>query len=415
MYEELDSFCEGFFHSLQNEESNTETYMEAYYGRLPEFEQISKLFDIMSERATKEKDRANPNEYTENKQIQKLFAKVFGLKRVYLYWMPHPGPNACTIVIYSIMINSDSEKFIEHDPKKGFYDNSHKSIFTVYGYNDILTYGLTGKELTAIFLHEFGHNFDFSPYHIVEYFQDYLYGLTAKNIGTDIEKYNDIKLQVKDDLVKEANKLYNHNRTRDRYRRAYNKYLDEDYNKSTSERLKIAIKMLGKNTFMHTLGIPIRLFVNIADIGSKKGEQFADSFATAYGYGPDLLSGLSKLDVVPKAVKIQAKGPVCDFLRDLNEVQYEVLDSMMEEHGSHAERCRDCLMKLRRDLKTNDFPPDMRSDLENEIARLEERYVILTSVNDEQKNKMLAIYRKMMDKFFHGSNNFAKFFKPNQV
>ena len=72
-------------------------------------------------------------------------------------------------------------------------------------------------------------------------------------------------------------------------------------------------------------------------------------------------------------------------------------------------------MKLRRDLKTNDFPPDMRSDLENEIARLEERYEILTSVNDEQKNKMLAIYRKMMDKFFHGSNNFAKFFKPNQV
>ena len=46
-------------------------YMEAYYGKLPEFEQIEACFASIIKKARTEKYKSNPNTYPETKKIQK--------------------------------------------------------------------------------------------------------------------------------------------------------------------------------------------------------------------------------------------------------------------------------------------------------------------------------------------------------
>ena len=54
---------------------------EAYYGKLPEFNEMEKLFDSIIARVKKEKEKSNPNKYPEMKKISKLFCKIFGFKK----------------------------------------------------------------------------------------------------------------------------------------------------------------------------------------------------------------------------------------------------------------------------------------------------------------------------------------------
>ena len=75
-------------------------YMEAYYGKLTEFEEIERCFGEIQKKARKEGYNSNPNKYPETKKIEKLFAKVFGLKKAIFYWVPSNVINAYTITVY---------------------------------------------------------------------------------------------------------------------------------------------------------------------------------------------------------------------------------------------------------------------------------------------------------------------------
>ena len=86
-----------------------QVYMEAYYGKLPEFEEIEKCFGIIQEKARKEGYNSNPNKYPETKRIQNLFSKVFGLKKTIFYWVPSNVVNAYTVTVYSFMLFGESK------------------------------------------------------------------------------------------------------------------------------------------------------------------------------------------------------------------------------------------------------------------------------------------------------------------
>ena len=111
-----------------------QAFMEAYYGKLPEFEEIEKCFGIIQEKARKEGYNSNPNKYPETKRIQNLFSKVFGLKKTIFYWVPSNVVNAYTVTVYSFMLFGESKDYIEKRKDKGFYDTSGRSVFTVYSY-----------------------------------------------------------------------------------------------------------------------------------------------------------------------------------------------------------------------------------------------------------------------------------------
>lgn len=413
--DECDSFYEGFgmdmYSSKETKPEEPEVFNEEYIGRLPEFIKVAELFDRMIEKAKADPKNMNPNAWKENEQICTILAKVFGLKRVWFYWVPHDMRNAYTVTVHSFLVLGDSKDLVEYRHGKGFYDTSHRSVFTLYGYCGLLLEeaGMTGSELLAIFLHELGHNFDYSPYHHVSMITEAM----IKSGGSTIDQNNAVKMDYYNYTVDEYDPLYNGKRgreKREKQREAYQKAIEKYLNSKLLRNFCGALKNMIFLPVWALVSIPTQL-MGMAD---KKGEQFADSFATAYGYGPELVSGLMKLGKYDN-VKITNAGKATVFFRDLNNCLNEIINGLMECHGTEQERCKDCILKLRKDLAASDYPKGMKEDLEAEINRLEGMYQEYMTYTPGERDKITKAWRRFCDKAFGGKFNIAKWFKPNQM
>ena len=138
---------------------------EAYYGKLPEFDELESLFDSVIKKANKEGlNRCNPNKYPEQKKICKIFSKLFGFKETLFYWEPFYAANAYTYSLNVFMVYTDKKKLIQKRQDKGFYDSSHSIILSVYITTGLLHKNMSARELIAVILHEIGHNFDYLQY-----------------------------------------------------------------------------------------------------------------------------------------------------------------------------------------------------------------------------------------------------------
>lgn len=400
---------------LPSNEEKPEPIFESYYGKLPEFEMIENLFEGMISKGRKEKNKANPNKYSENKEVCKILKKVFGFKDAFLYWIPSNSVNAYTVTVHSLMIFGESKDFIEKRSDKGFYDNSHRSVLTVYLYTGILDekVDLTPAELLSIVLHEIGHNFDYSPYHTITFFIDSIltmgeYSVYVAN-NKRIEDLNHVKTDEYNKIKEESERIYKDQSLRDenakKYEKAMERYVNQGWGKG--------IKKLIQYNLLHILAFPVAPLFQLIHLGDHMGEQFADSFATAYGYGTELISGLDKLTAIDIPEK-RTKG--LQVLEDLNEASFEIFSGMNGDvHGTHQERAKSCIKKLKADLKKEDFPPELKEELQNEINKLEDRYRKLITATPDDKLRITKIWRRVCNFLFNGANNFYKFFKRNQV
>ena len=393
---------------------NNELFMEAYYGKLPEFEEIEMLFDSIIKRARADGYDSNPNKYVETKKIEKIFAKVFGLKKMVLYWIPSNVKNAYTVTIQSILLFGESKDYIEKRTDRGFYDTSGRSVFTVYAYTGLLQkdINLSAHELTAILLHEFGHNFDYSKYHMISFLVDCLvnpgYANSIEN-NKSIEDHNKIKDEYLKNTKKYWNKIYASKPERKRK--------DREYKRAMEKALRTGMFQKTIRFIASTLTLPfiliISLPVQLLSLDGKKGELFADSFATSYGYGSDLITGLEKLGDVSKIKVEHSKG--LDIMRDLNNCMDEIFIGLLEIHGTTQERCKETIKKLEADIRSSDFPPELEEELHDELNKVKARYMELLAVSENGDDKILKAWRKICNAIFGGAPNIAKLFKPNRV
>jgi hypothetical protein len=387
-------------------------FTEAYYGKLPEFETVEKALDVMIAKARKEgTTKTNPNKYPENAIIQNTFKKVFGLKKMILYWVPAPVVNAYTISIYSYMMFGESKDFIEKRSDRGFYDTSGRSVLTVYMYTSVLSepIDMTGKELLAVILHEFGHNFDYSRFHMIEFLTDAILNgsdfLTDVQVHKTIEDMNDIKLDYLDEVKKDAEHLYKNPKERKENEEKYKKALDQYLNTKSYSRI---VKMTFKNLVTAIFHLPIQIY----HLAGKKSELFADSFATSYGYGQDLMSGLEKLNNPQVPLKT---GKGIEIFRDLDNCIEEIFVGINEIHGTHQERCKAQLKKLKADIKNGDYPPELHDELVEEYEKMKERYHSIIFATPDDQYRITKTWRKICAVIFGGAPNIAKFFKANRV
>lgn len=393
---------------------NNELFMEAYYGKLPEFEEIEMLFDSIIKRARADGYDSNPNKYVETKKIEKIFSKVFGLKKMVLYWIPSNVKNAYTVTIQSILLFGESKDYIEKRTDRGFYDTSGRSVFTVYAYTGLLQkdINLSAHELTAILLHEFGHNFDYSKYHMISFLVDCLlnpgYANSIEN-NKSIEDHNKIKDEYLKNTKKYWNKIYASKPERKRK--------DREYKRAMEKALRTGMFQKTIRFIASTLTLPfiliISLPVQLLSLDGKKGELFADSFATSYGYGSDLITGLEKLGDVSKIKVEHSKG--LDIMRDLNNCMDEIFIGLLEIHGTTQERCKETIKKLEADIRSSDFPPELEEELHDELNKVKARYMELLAVSENGDDKILKSWRKICNVIFGGAPNIAKLFKPNRV
>lgn len=387
---------------------------EAYYGKLPEFEEMERLFDKVIEKVKKDQKKANPNKYPEMKKIEKLFSKIFGFKKSLIYWQPFNTEDAYTVPVNTFLIFANRKERTIEKKKNGFYDKNHSVVLTVYlSCGDILVTDMTSRELIAVILHEIGHNFDLSGYHLLSYYMDAICSLGTSVIENNkykkMDKINDVKMDYYDKVKDNSKPFYDNAKKRERT------------NREVKERMEGMIKCRSKfsilNLLFNTISLPFYIvlgpFIQLGSLTTKKAELFADSFSTAYGYGVDLVTALKKLGDTTKYYK--PKGAM-KVLSDLGRYQYEAMNAMFEPHGSTQERCHECLKKLKNDLKSSDFSPELKEELEDEIKRIDDQYKRIVNMTDEEKGIFTKVWRKINAVIFRGSPNLiAKLFKTNKV
>ena len=76
----------------------------------------------------------------------------------------------------------------------------------------------------------------------------------------------------------------------------------------------------------------------------------------------------------------------------------------------------EALKKLKNDLKTGDFSPELKEELENEIKRIQEQLDIIVSMPNEERRGITRLWRKINAVIFrHSPNLISKLFKTNKV
>lgn len=384
-------------------------FTEEYIGQIPELKAVSILFDKMLEEAKADPNKMNPNKWPENNKIRAIFKKFFGLKAFHLYWVPSDVRNAFTFTDSALLAGEKRDGVMTRRSGKGFYDTEHQAVFLIFVYVGCLRpeVKFTGRELTAIILHELGHNLDFSPYFRLGIFNRLWLKLVDKSA---VEANNDFKDEMLDYFKDVSEDIYEHQKRRDRDRKRDERNMEAYMN---SPWFVNAIYGAVAGVYNAVFFFSGAAFLTQSLItGRRKGEQFADSFATAYGYGPDLMTGLLKLGDYSKYIK--KNGVLDNFFRDYADAANEIAIMLMDEHSSNQSRCKDCLTKLRKDLKRGDYPPDMREDLMAELRTLEEIYHKI--VYEDTKGKpFTAAWRKFINTFFGGHFEITRILPKNQM
>lgn len=420
-------------------ESQAQLYTEMYYGKKEEFEACEKLFAAIRRKLLSTKKYQYINEFPENKLLEQQFQKIFGFKKVHIHWEYKNIPNAYTI-IGSHLYNDPRRKTTAMNKKNGYYDSTHSDVLFVCLYAGLLTgdIALTDDEMMGVVLHEIGHNFDYSIFNTMNAIVKttltaVCYGIGAVGFGLSAGIEAGIVWSIVG-IIQTVFAAFGttyeiSNKAKDNYYNAVDKRerieMKYPYHKKAEEELskisdKLRIWYTSKNAIINTLAnialapfhiiaSPILQFV---DLSGKTKEQFADSFATAYGYGASMMRGLNKLSKYPSELKNSS-----DFTKvmyDLGHINSEIMSSLYECHGTHQERAKASINKLRKDLAKGEFTPEMKNDLLRELRELEELYQGYLKKDDKIKNGISVAVRKVVDKLFAGIPNIARIFK-NQV
>lgn len=420
-------------------ESQLQLYTEMYYGKKKEFATCEKLFSAIRKKLLATKKYQYINEFPENKLLESEFQKIFGFKKVHIHWEYKNIPNAYTI-IGSHLYSDPRRKSSLLDKKSGYYDSTHSDVLFVCLYAGLLTgdISLTDDEMMGIILHEIGHNFDYSVFNTISAIVNTVLplamgGVAAIHLTQTAGLLVGLPFAIASIFTAVTNAIgltYSPtNKEKDDYYNALDKEerlsMKYPYHKKAEEELeKISTKLRIWNT---SKGAVIRTISNIAlapwyiivspllqfvNLGGKAREQFADSFATSYGYGPSMIRGLNKLAQYPKELKNSS-----DFTKvmyDLGHANIEILSSLYEIHGTNQERAKASINKLKKDLNKGDFTPQMKEDLMKEITELEELYQSYLTKDPEFKNGISVAVRKVVDTVFAGIPNIARFIK-NQI
>nr|DAS58603.1 MAG TPA: hypothetical protein [Caudoviricetes sp.] len=372
--------------------------------------------------------------------------------------------NIYTCPSVEIVFNSTS-RYLRPFKKKTnerYYDKSHENVCMVQiSYAFILNTDVTAAETLAVILHEIGHNFDNSPYNafasIVKFYDLILSGIkttdlniTAANnlneladpktaqivanvnaiFASKFLHYTNIGHEIKDKLDHVFASLADKIPFIKKIMASYGmlEYAAQDiyfYTRNLRTIVDNTI-LIGKLFALTAIGIgksilsvspklfaeyaqyfgPIYLELYAGKIITKKGEIFADTFAATYGYGPELITALQKMDLsqAPVASKITAKYPVTSFLLDIQLACGHIIASILNpDHGSSTERADKVMKHLRKELASLDLDSRTKKELESQLSSLENRVNSLVKSSVENHLYFTAAIQWITLKLFHGN------------
>lgn len=382
---------------------NNEILLEYFAGRPKELEKceeyLREIIDIIKaeheDTTNVERQRQTYRDCQANSKLEYELSKFFKVKAIHIFW--NNGSLNAASLSPLVLFRPKYKKNLE----KGSYSNMTADILMC----EELVYlaDLNERELLAILLHEIGHCFYWCPVSIA---------FTTVFLVTNLP-FNIVKLFVQMTLAKSAMRMGDF----------IKRNLPFVYNL-----VNIVTDMINELMQWILVVTPLKALKNIVgriltgniiekgtspmvvpDYGAEKG---ADSFATRYGYGPELVIALKKLQRPANSSAIQNMhkfGTFGDIIMDISTISCDLVSMMtLDPHPSCSQRALSMIKKLKQDLDRSEFPPEMEKDLRDEIARLEKAY---NTLQDPENGGSVALKRgwyTILDHITKGHTDFRE-------
>lgn len=334
-------------------------------------------------------------------KIGDKIADIFGFKVCDFNLVNDPAPNAFTVPCGISM--------------------RYNNVYTVYNYKELaknksnikfktadlsmfirVTSGLwtnkkfTDAEVTAIIIHEVGHNFQQEYNDAMRNYMSFLYFLNLfQNIFTLLNPATMLSGIV--NIINNDSEL----------RSKVNKNIkDSEFGGAINIGgnilgfIRMTIYEVMELAGRATLGIPTGL-ISIGDIIisassnpigtiigialkpiNRSRENIADTFASDHGYGAELISALTKMDIDPEASatavgRICKKMPLFDSVCTLFALPSIMVSNLFSDHPMTGKRASNIVIELEKQMNKSDISPKMKKEMQaqiNEVKKVIENY-----------------------------------------
>lgn len=396
---------------------------EVYYGKTKEIKDIEKKIG-----ECREKYRTSPmklNTAKEREELEELFCKAFGFECCQFTIDPSGLYNACTLPASSSITDyRDMKKYIVSKRGEGmkFTKEANVYLFILCTKGLFYSSNFTDAEITAILLHEVGHNF------FTAITKKYITLHTINKVITLLYWPFILLLNGRNGLLLTTNLRNTYIDTIKKIRREHSELADAYWfiNNFLTTLVGLGFSILVAIGNAIALLNPIGVLQNIPkQILNKlsldmifiplgyRNEAIADEFASTYGYGAELSTALTKIEQLSGGFvvdQIYRDIPLINAYYDLLNLPAKVITNTFDEHPATIARANNQL-KYNKDqlLNTKGLNPKMKKQIQSDIKDIEKAMDGLTNAED-QGFFFSNMYAKSMLTIFCGDsrNIFAK-------
>lgn len=362
---------------------------EVYFGDSKELSEIQDQISILRRRYYGQSKYFNKiNTDPDMLELNRMIEKFFGFKTFSLTLEEETAYNAYTFPVSSTLDAPIGDKIIETtNTGYRFKKEYGLNAITVMNSSLFLSTDFTDREIMAILLHEIGHSFGTGLAQNSTFCGLYSKLLALINVIASIITLDIRGLSSTTNITREW-----YNKTTEKIKREHPElnnvfhFLKGIEGLLSGIMLNIVVISSVTNTIINPISIFIsviyRNVVNLIKHPQKiikvlfgyKQEVVSDNFATIYGYGPDLASGLNKMHEKGAGVlslEVINQAPIIGHLYDLFSLPIDRICSYLDEHPSTPARCDNQLRYLKKELNKQSMDPKMKKQINSDIERLE--------------------------------------------
>lgn len=353
-------------------------------------------------------------------RLRKLLEKQFGFYSVDLLMKSYPAPNCFTYSVSTALDVGIITAFISKTTNQGISFNKKWRICTVVVITDSLMADedMTDGEIVAVLMHEIGHNFEnvLSPGLIAPNFVFSLLGLrdilsiptTPENkIEAIFAKFNTLKIissqATHNPIAAYMYSLYQIVKSMSIFVPMVTRLLYRPYIvvKNIMDNITRLERVLNRATDAQLGSILSGIL-----IGYSK-ETVADKFASMHGYGPELISGLRKMEEkqVVGTDQLIDNIPIIGHLYGLILLASKEIIYLTDPHPENSARLYACMDAIEDDAKNEHLNPKTKLELMKNLDTLRElieTYDEKATKNNAYSSRASAMFQKFLLKLLPG-------------
>ena len=405
---------------------------EAYFGKTKGVLKIEKALGALRRKYMGQYFSKDINLDPGIDDVCRAIEDAFGFGLVQFEVCIEAGINAFTMPI-GTSVDARGSKYMEVDTTNGYRYNKQANFAALLYITSglFLNEAFTDAEITAIMLHEIGHNFTTSAI-------DYNGNLNVlNNVLVGLYTFG-VYTVASTNVVKRASINLNNYmaKTFRRLAEVYNSfksvigtwsYIIAEYLKfgefvnGITMPFSTMVTTIASNVWSITMRyalFPTRFLTGYDD------ERFADSFATMYGYGPEMQTALEKLHDRKYSVyamdKFISESPLIANYIDLFKLPVLFIIYAFDEHPELPARMKNACTQIEYDLKNHHFRPAMKARIKHDLkvmqANLAKYEKINTDVTENPKAIREMYYQWLLENF-DGDLKHNVFFatKPKEI